>query len=385
MNEQEDLVTLKMERQNSTQDTLNQPFVSRTYEENAYARLQWQSWWREQTLRRLAELFDAPFGSNEVRECNKLLDEISQNHTKGLITDEQFDKQTNYTLSQRMFFSYQIREFRANREKMHKVLPAVLHGLSEWARGNVLYEHEDEDVYRCISIQDWISILYHKEGVSLYELNRFETSCFIDWVRQTKALGRLAKWDRYKQEKLVKELRDLELPRLVSKRNKGLKWPLKDDQVKMHNTIAENPKRTFYKRVNQQDFTEVLENDLVKREISYQQKPIRIQKPIVTMHPFVDQEHKDTLVVGDYKRVSTVQALKHKWFSTYQLNGIVAEAWELGGDAFTGMDPDFAPNCSKFWFRFIQKNHPKYRQDIQQQMLQKLQNALKSDPELSHF
>lgn len=324
------LTTLKIERQNSTLETTNQPFVSRTYEESPYARRQWEYWLREQRLRRMAEFDSVIYGGDkEFDEISEAIAELSKIRNK--LEPKEFRDQL-IALNKEEAKWYRLANNRTRRMgKGRRGLKKRIRELNAYhSYSNPVSYSEEGEAHMLLH---WVLHLTNY-GVDPEGLHRFLGSIYIDWLRSYRQLEQNWLLDRKKKLELEKELRDLELPRLVSKRNKGLKWPLKDDNVdKFMDSVRYHQKTRW----------------TIKGVSVYP------KKPVVTMHPYVDEKHRDTLEVGDYTRVSTNQSIKRKWITELTPR----EEWELG--CVEGYDDDYVKNCAYFWAKHVRNNHPKYR------------------------
>jgi hypothetical protein len=346
--EDDSIVTLKMEKQNSTLETTNQPFVSRTYEESPYARRQWEYWTREQRLKRMDEFESVIYGgTREFDELDEATPELLKNRHK--MEPEEFQKQfvaleKETTHWDDIACKRVSRVLQAGRgfERRIKELLAFS------TFGGVWYRDGEQEQ----SLLFWLFDLVF-EKVSTYEINRFFGSVWKEWLRDYRQLEQNWLFDRNKQKELQRELKDLELPRIVSKRNKGLKWPLNDDQVDMFNKVAEKSRVFQCKRVRCLRIS--MDEEGATEQVEYEPPvPFKLKKMVTTMHPFVDNKLRDTLVVGDYMRVSTNQSIKHKFTTRHPSWGDLT--WEDCLDSLDG------PQHGAWkWAKHVREHHPEYR------------------------
>lgn len=342
MSKEDDFDTIKMERQNSTLETTNQPFVSRTYEESPYAKRQWEYWVREQRLKRMKEFGSVIYGGDdELLEINELCAELNKNKNK--MEPEEYQKQLEKLGEEEGRLCDVMHRFIHNIYVAREGFTKRIKEFSAFVKG-VWYQEEGEGE----SLVFWIFHLV-SEKVSAAEVERFVFSVFKEWLRDHRQLRNNWALDRRLTMQRQEELEALELPRLVSKRNKGLKWPLKDDQVEMFNKVAE---KCFSYEVHYPEGT--LNNNNNPRSFSRRAKLI---KTVTPMHPFVDNKDKDTLVVGDYMRVSTNLHIKHKWFQT---GNYVLGASDYFIGEFLNKE-EMQKQQGMVWAKFVRENHPQYR------------------------
>jgi hypothetical protein len=362
--EEDDFDTLKVEKQNSTLETTNQPFVSRTYDESPYARRQWEYWVREQRLKRMDEFESVVYGGNrEFEVLEESMNELQKNKSK-----MEFDEYVKQDLAiQKEWIKWDMVLCTLNACKRRCELISAKNTIQkrDFNKDNWYYQ-EDESI---LTLTTWAFYLKNL-GVSAYELMRFMASVYKEWAETRKVLENNWLLDRKLSLELQKELRELELPRLVSKRNKGLKWPLKDEQTDMFNQVAE-------KSLSVKIWKTSVEDSCDDKPLKYVERVFKHKKMVTPMHPYVENKLKDSLEVGDYMRVSTNQHIKHKWFTELTPR----EEWELG--CVDGFDDDYVKNCAFFWAKHVRNNHPKYRdpQTRQEKNAKKIEAIKKAYPD----
>jgi hypothetical protein len=337
----EELTTLIVERQNSTLEVTSAPFVSRTYEESPYARRQWEYWVREQRLRRMDEFESCVYlGYREIREVDEMVKELYKNKDK--MEPEEFAKQDHALYLEEEKWYKLLAEQEDKRDACKRNMKRGLKETSAFLLSNNWTYSEEEKNW---SLAMWIFYLWSLQ-ISANELHRFMGSIYVEWLRVDRLHRQNLAFDAKRSLELQKELRELELPRLVSKRNKGLKWPLNDDQVDLFNKVASRMTLEWK-----------TDNGHPDPHIGIRYHERWIKKMVTPMHPYVDNKLKDTLEVGDYMRVSTNQHIKHKWSQTGN--------YSLGCVDFNVCEFATVSDCLKeqglVWAKFVQNNHPKYR------------------------
>jgi hypothetical protein len=327
--------TVKMERQNSTLETTNQPYLPRTYEESPYARRQWEYWVRQERLKRMDEFESVIYGGNKEHEAlNEAFGELRKNRNK--LEPEEFQKQLSALIKEEDKWDEIGWALKGRRSKAKYGFEARIKELHAFHHDVMPYRDGETD--RVLPILTWI-LLLTLEGVDHWEIERMMGSIYREWLADRRQLEKNARFDRKKSLELQKELKDLELPRLVSKRNKGLKWPLKDDQVDLFNKVASQSR--------------VIEGWRTLPKESEDDKPVKMAisgklvKMVTTMHPYVDNKLRDTLEVGDYMRVSTNQHVKAKCYQ--------AMCPPQDDDSLTNQEKALE------WAKFVRRNHPRYR------------------------